>query len=451
MMNPVSGLVTQQPRRPLSTIRTLAPLLAAGALAATGIALAETRSGAPPLIPVSAVTPIAPPPQTRPPVSEDMRTQLAKLLPGLRSEAQARGVSREVMDRTFAGLEPDPEIFALLENQPEHVATPWGYMTRLVSDLRIENARRKLDEFQASLTAIEQRYGVDKHVVVAVWGVESSFGTMPGTRSVIRSLATLAVGDPRRPQFWRNELLTALTILQRGDIAAEKMTGSWAGAMGHTQFMPSSYMAHAVDFDGDGKRDIWGSAVDALASTANYLKASGWVSGEAWGLEVVLPAGFDLSLSAPGVSKTAAEWQQLGLTAPAGGTWPKLGSAALVLPAGVRGPAFLVGQNFKAILKYNNAVAYALAVGHLSDRIAGRPALAGLWPTDDPPLGKPERMELQRRLVALGYDCGPQDGVLGTATRSAVRAWQKQKGLPQDGWAGEHLLGQLRQIAGAAQ
>jgi lytic murein transglycosylase len=261
----------------------------------------------------------------------------------------------------------------------------------------------------------------------------------------VRSLATLAIGDPRRPQFWRAELLTALAILERGDIAPERMIGSWAGAMGHTQFMPSSFVAHAVDLDGDGRRDIWGSIPDALGSTAAYMKAAQWVTGEAWGAEVVLPAGLDLAHAAPGVTKPLADWQKLGLTVPAGSDWPRLGPSGLVLPAGAKGPAFLVGANFRAILRYNNAVPYALAVGHLADRLAGGPGLAGIWPTDDPPLSRSGREELQRRLAGLGYPVGAADGIIGDQTRTAIRAYQARRGLPADGWAGERLLERLRE------
>lgn len=389
-------------------------------------------------------TPVPPVKAPAPPVTDAMRARLATFVAALWPESQKRGVARELFDRAFTGLEPDTEIFQLLENQPEHVAAPWDYMSRLVSETRIENGRRKLAEHAEALALIEQRYGVDRHVVVAIWGVESSFGSNTGSRAVIRSLATLAVGDPRRPAFWRTELLTALTILQRGDITLERMTGSWAGAMGHTQFMPSSYVAHAADFDGDGRRDIWGSPTDALASTANYLKVAGWQTGEAWGTETVLPAGFDHGQAVTGTARTASEWQALGVTTPGGREWPRLGRSSVVLPAGARGPAFLTGVNFRAILRYNNALPYALAVGHLADRIAGGPGLAGIWPTDDPPLGKAQRGELQRRLSALGYQAGAPDGVIGQQTRIAIRAWQKKQGVAEDGWAGERLLEQLR-------
>jgi membrane-bound lytic murein transglycosylase B len=398
--------------------------------------------------PVSLSANVAPPSppttSTRPDVTEDVQARLVGFIAALRPDAERRGVSREVFDRAVAGLEPDTEIFALLESQPEHVSAPWDYINRLVSETRIDNGVRLLAQHAETLAAIEKRWGVDRHVVVAIWGVESSFGAAPGARSVIRSLATLAVGDKGRPQFWRAELLVALTILQSGEITPERMTGSWAGAMGHTQFMPSSWVAHAADFDGDGKRNIWGSAPDALASTANYLKNAGWTAGETWGAEVVLPTGFDYALSAPGIAKPPAEWKQLGIDRPSGRPWPALGSASLVLPAGARGPAFLVGANFRAILKYNNALSYALAVGHLADRLAGAPPIASPWPTDDPPLARAARIELQQRLAGLGFEVGTPDGVVGTQTRAAVRAWQKKNGLIEDGWAGERLLEKVR-------
>jgi membrane-bound lytic murein transglycosylase B len=382
--------------------------------------------------------------ELRPLVTDSMRTKLAALVAGLEAEALKRGVSRELLGRALGNLVPNPEIFALLENQPENVATPWGYLDRLVSERRISNGRGKLAEHAEVLAAVEQAYGVDRHIVVAIWGIESNFGASTGSRPVIGSLATLAAGDPRRAKFWRSELLTALTILQRGDIALEQMTGSWAGAMGHTQFMPSSYVAHAVDFDGDGRRDIWGSIPDALASTANYLKTAGWTAGLGWGQEVVLPAGFDLTLTAPGISHARAEWEAVGIVPPAGQDWQELGTTSLLLPAGARGPAFLVSANFRAILRYNNAVPYALAVGHLARRLAGGPGIAGVWPTDDPPLARPGREDLQRRLAALGYDLGVADGIIGQQTRAAIRAFQRQAGLPEDGYPGEALLEAVR-------
>lgn len=374
--------------------------------------------------------------------------RLAALVRGLWPDAQKRGVSREVFERAFAGLEPDPDIFGLMASQPEHVTAPWDYLDRLASESRVASGRRLLQENAELLGRIEARYGVDRHIVLAVWGVESSFGASAGTRPVVRSLATLAAGDDRRPQFWRAELLAALTILQRADVTPERMLGSWAGAMGHTQFMPSSYLAHAVDMDGDGRRDIWGSSADALGSTANYLRASGWQPGDGWGAEVVLPVRFDFALSRPGVEKTPADWQDAGVTTPSGRPFPEFATRlSLVLPAGARGPAFLVSGSFKAILKYNNSISYALAVGHLADRIGGAAPVAGLWPTDDPPLGRRDREDLQRELARSGFSIGPADGVLGSGTRAAIRTFQQSQGLPEDGYASGRLLERLRSVA----
>ena len=413
--------------------------------ASAEVAPPSTNSVTPPAL--GAVTAsISNPPAAMP---EGIREKLAGFVLQLWPDAERRGVARALFERAFASLEPDAQIFDLLVNQPEHISTPWDYMNRLASEKRIETGRAKLAEHAGLLARIEARYGVDKHVVLAIWGVESSFGVGPGTRHVVRSLTTLAVGDPRRPEFWRNELLMALTILQRGDITLERMTGSWAGAMGHTQFMPATYMAHAVDFDGDGRRDIWNSIPDALASTANYLKVAGWQLGEPWGFEVVLPVGFDYALSRPGTTKPLADWLAMGLALPFGRAPPKSAlSFAVVMPAGARGPAFLVSQNYRAILKYNNAMSYALAVGHLADRIGGGEALAGMWPLDDPPLARPGRAALQRLLVARGLETGMTDGTMGSSTRNAIRSAQQTLGIPEDGYASEQLLRQLQAAAG---
>ncbi len=266
-----------------------------------------------------------------------------------------------------------------------------------------------------------------------------------GERKVIRSLATLAVTDTRRAPFWRNELLAALAILERGDITPDLMTGSWAGAMGHTQFIPSTYNAHAVDFDGDGRRDIWTSPGDALASTANYLKVSGWVSGQTAAIEVRVPAAMDLGLTAPGIMKPWAEWQALGLTlASAKAAADPARPLALILPAGAAGPAFLTGGSFRAILRYNNAVTYALAVSHLADRLAGADPFVTAWPADDKALSRSEREELQTLLAAQGHELGGVDGIIGSGTRAAIRAFQKTKAMAEDGHPNGALLAALR-------
>jgi lytic murein transglycosylase len=367
-------------------------------------------------------------------------------------EAAAAGVSAAALERSFAGLSADASILDLLVRQPEHALAPWDYMARLASDSRIAEGRERLAEHAGTFASVEERFGVDRHVVAAIWGVESSYGALPGTRPVIASLATLTVADARRRRFWRKELLAALEISERGDMPAHEMLGSWAGAMGHTQFMPSTYLAHAVDHDGDGRRDIWRSIPDALASTANYLRHSGWGSGVPWGLEVVLPDGFDPRLATPVEARGLSEWQALGLRLASGRDWPsELGTSALLLPTGVNGPAFLVTSNYRAVLEYNNAMAYALAVGHLSDRLAGRPALVAAWPTDDPPLDHDGRRELQERLAAVGLDVGPIDGILGESTRAAVRAWQLRNGNPADGWPATRLLQRLRAATATAE
>ncbi len=381
-----------------------------------------------------------------PSLSPGQAEKQAFFLGALRGDALRQKISEATFDRAFAGFTIDPDVLDKLEHQPELVSSPWDYIGRRVSETRVAAGQALLVEHAALLADIERAYGVDRHVILAIWGMETNYGGFQGGYIIVRSLATLAIADPRRPQFWRSELLKALAILERGDVTPERMTGSWAGAMGHVQFLPSSYLLDAVDHDGDGRRDIWGSIPDALASAANYLKRRKWRSGEVWGFEVVMPEPFDYALSAPAIARTSADWQAAGLTLPGGRSWPNAeGPLALLLPAGARGPAFLVTGNFRAILAYNNAVPYALSVGHLADRIAGGPPIAGFWPTDDAPLDKQGREELQRLLASLGFDVGVPDGVIGTQTRAAVRAYQKRAGLPEDGHAGTLLLRRLKE------
>lgn len=375
---------------------------------------------------------------------------LEPFLQQIRPEALKAGVSAATFDRATRGLEPDPEVLMRAASQPEFVKPVWEYLSGLVSDARIAGGQQKLSEYGGVLVAIEQTYGVDRHVVLAIWGVESNYGTAQGERSVIRSLATLAAGDERRARFWRRELIAALRILEQGDVALERMTGSWAGAMGHTQFMPTTYHERAVDFDGDGRRDIWDSIVDGLASTANYLKAFGWRLEDPWGFEVVLPEGFDYRLSSPGNAKPAAFWRKLGVVRPGGvAVRDTVSPLQLILPAGAQGPAFLVTRNFRAILRYNPAEAYALAVGHLADRIAGAGPIATAWPVGDRPLARAEREELQKRLHQRGLDTGPVDGIIGRQSRAAIRAFQQTRGLPEDGYPSLQLLNVLRQAGGS--
>ncbi len=365
----------------------------------------------------------------------------------LRSDAINAGISAALFDRAFANVTLDPAVVAADSSQPEFTRPVWEYLDGAVSARRIANGQAQYAQQQATLSRIEQRYGVQAETLVAIWGMESAYGNNIGSNSVIRSLATLAY-EGRRAAFWREQLIAALQILQHGDIQPERLVGSWAGAMGQTQFMPTTYNQHAVDFDGDGRRDLWYSSADALASAAHYLQQSGWQLGKPWGFEVRLPQGFDYALADPEQRKTVAEWTRLGVM-PASGpaVAPTLAgeSATLLLPAGHRGPAFLLLSNFRSILKYNNSTSYALAVGLLSDGIRG--ANAGViadWPRDDKQLGRSERIELQELLATHGFEPGTADGIIGANTRKAVRAYQQQLGLPADGYPDHSLLNRLR-------
>jgi membrane-bound lytic murein transglycosylase B len=391
---------------------------------------------------VATVAPIAlADPRAAAVVVADPRVQLDALWPA----AHARGISRSLFDRFTADFVLDPEVVQLATSQPEHHKSPGAYITNLVTPQRIETGRALAAEHATVLAAIESAYGVDRHILLAIWGVESAYGTAMGSRSVVRSLATLALADARRAPFWRNELIAALRILQDEQTAPEAFVGSWAGATGHTQFIPSAYAAHAVDFDKDGRRDIWGNVADALASTANYLRTSGWAANAPWGFEVILPPDFDHAWSAPGRSQTLSQWLAMGVRVPATPGNAHLGlPLQLVLPAGAQGPAFLVTRNFRTILRYNNAQVYALAVGHLADRIAGGAPLAAAWPSAEKPLARAEREELQRLLAARGHDTGGFDGIMGDQTRAAIRSTQRTLNLPQDGHPSLELLQRLR-------
>ncbi len=370
-------------------------------------------------------------------------------LASFRKKAESRGIGAEILKRALAGLRPDPEILALVRNQPEHSRTVGAYVGFAASEERIKAGQAKLAEHASLLARIERHFGVDRHILVAIWGLESTYGTRPGERPVIRSLATLAFLGGRRAAFWHEQLIAALKILERGDITPAAMRGSWAGAMGQTQFIPTTFLAFAVDFDGDGRRDIWRSVADAIASAANYLKKSGWRTGQPWGFEVLLPKGFDFGLSGRNRLRPLAAWRRLGVRRADGRPLvPATGRAALILPMGARGPAFLVFRNFHVILRYNQALAYALSIGHLADRLRGGGPLVRAWPEGERGLTFAEREELQRLLVARGYDTGGVDGILGPMTRAAIRAYQRKIGVPADGYAGIGLLERLRREGG---
>lgn len=359
--------------------------------------------------------------------------------------ARAKGVSRATFDAAFRGVTPDPEVIESANYQPEFVRPIWDYMASAVSDERVRVGQNMLARHSSLLDRIEQRYGVDKHVVAAIWGLESNFGEHKGDKHVIRSLATLAYLDKRRSRFGRTQLLSALKILQHGDIAVADFYGSWAGAMGHTQFIPTTYDAYAVDFDGDGKRDIWNNPTDGLASTAHYLHKSRWLSGADWGYEVLLPRTFGGGRVGMGARKTIKQWLEAGVHRISGREFPNESDrATLYLPAGARGPAFLVLANFRSIMRYNNAATYALAVGHLADRLRGTKPLVTAWPTNQKPLAREQRVELQKLLTAKGFDTGGMDGIIGDQTLRAVRKYQKTRGLRLDGWPSVQILETLR-------
>mgnify|MGYP003646525737 CR=1 FL=1 len=357
-----------------------------------------------------------------------------------RQYAAGQGISEATLSKALDGVRYRERVIELDGYQPEFVRPIWEYLDTAVSSTRINNGLEKLAEHRETAQQMQQRYGVPAEIIVAIWGIESNYGSNFGDFSTLESLATLAY-DGRRRDFARGELLAALRIIDQGDIAAEQMKGSWAGAMGHTQFIPSSFEAYAVDGDGDGRRDIWGSIPDVMASTANYLDRAGWQTGQPWGVEVRLPEGFDYAQTE---RRSSAEWSNQGVQAQQG-ELPNFDSAAIVIPAGANGPAFLVGANFRAILRYNNATSYALAVATLGDAIAGRDGIQHSWPRDQAPLTRDDVQELQRTLNRAGYSVGGADGIMGPNTRQGLRNFQRDQGLIPDGFATQELLEQLRQ------
>jgi lytic murein transglycosylase len=351
-------------------------------------------------------------------------------------------VSAGTFDRVLAGLEPDSSVLEALDAQPEFVAPIWDYLAALVDDKRIADGRQQLEAWSRVLRRAEKTFGVDRHVLVAVWGVETNFGRNLGRRPMVRSLATVSCFGRRQP-FFRQELLATLRIVESGDMPLELLSGSWAGAFGQTQFMPTTFQRVAVDFDGDGRRDIVGSVPDALASTANYLKQAGWEPGRRWGHEVRLPAHYE-GPSGRVNRKPLAEWRKLGIRRADGKPLEGDENAALLLPAGVRGPAFIVFKNFDAVHAYNPSEAYSLAIVHLADRLRGAGTFKAAWPTDDPALSRAERMELQEALAIQGFDPGEIDGIIGPRTLEAIKEFQRSAGMTPDGYPGAKLLKRLR-------
>lgn len=383
-----------------------------------------------------------------PPTPVDAQTQAFDAwLADFRPRAIAAGVSPLVFDRELSGVTPNPRVISLDSRQPEFSKPVGAYIAGVISDDRIAIGRAKREQL-AFLPQIEARYGVPRDILLAVWAMESAFGKLQGDFDVVRSMASLAA-DGRRRAWAEGELIAALKIIESGEDTREQLKGSWAGAMGQTQFLPSSYRATAVDFDGDGRRDIWGSDADSLASAANLLVKGGWKPGVGWAKEVILPAGFDYSL-AEGPREVPAWWEEKGVRRADGLPWTGADAAqpaGLILPAGAAGPAFLALPNHFAIRTYNNSTSYALGIGLLADRFAGGGPLVTAWPPETP-LSLSDRMAAQIALARVGFNPGPADGVIGAGTRRALRAWQQSQQLPADGYLSSDIVARLKAQAG---
>ncbi|MET3891276.1 lytic murein transglycosylase [Bosea sp. OAE506] len=364
-------------------------------------------------------------------------------LSGLRSDAAAKGVSGATFDRAMAGVEPDMKIIEAMNNQPEFKTPIWDYLGTLVDDEKVAEGRAMMRQHASVLAAAEQRFGVDRHTIAAVWGVESDFGKAKGRWPLVQALSTGACLAPRRNAFFKGELFATLQIIQRGDVRPERLFGSWAGAFGHTQFIPTTYLRLAVDGDGDGRRDLVDSIPDALHSTANFMDKAGWVTGATWGYEVRVPDGYS-GPSGRNPKQPVSSWAARGIVKFDGSPLNGTGNAGLLMPAGRNGPAFLVFKNYDAAYSYNGADSYALAISLLSDRLRGRPGVQGEWPTDDLPLSREQRRELQRLLIARGYNVGEPDGAVGSLTRAAIKEVEARLGLPQTGRPGEKVLRALK-------
>jgi len=369
--------------------------------------------------------------------------EFQRCLSQLRGPAQQAGVRAETFERHTRDLVPDMSVIDRLNYQPEFRMPIWDYLSGLVDDERVTEGQALLVQHADVLRRVEQRYGVDPATVVAVWGVESNFGQTFGRYPLVQALGTLSCHG-RRQSYFRGEFYATLRILQAGHIAPERLQGSWAGAFGHTQFMPSTFERLAVDFDGDGKADLMDSIPDALASTAHFLQKAGWQTGQPWGFEVRLPAGINTTNEGRRTKRPMSEWAARGLRRIDGSPLPASGSAGLMTPAGPQGPAFLVLRNFDALYSYNAAESYGLAIAHLSDRLRGAGPFTTPWPTDDPGLSRVERRELQGLLILRGHNIGAVDGMLGELSRAAIRIEQERLGHEVNGRGGQKILRALR-------
>jgi lytic murein transglycosylase len=373
----------------------------------------------------------------------DTDEKFARWVTDFKASARAQGISDATLHAAFDDVRFIPRVIALDRSQPEFNRPVWGYLDSALSRQRIALGQEKLHQSGSEYVALVERYSVPMEVLVAIWGIESNYGSNLGDISTIDALSTLGF-EGRRSDWARAQLFAALKILQSGDVDRSQLIGSWAGAMGQTQFLPSAYLNHAVDADGDGRRDIWKSVPDVMASTANYLAHSGWVSGQPWGLEVRLPLGFDYARADADVRQPTTSWLSEGLSAMNGAPLPAMEDCSILLPAGARGPAFLVGTNFRTILRYNNATSYALAVSLLAQRLANGQAVQAAWPRDLQPLSHSQLLALQTSLNSRGFDTGTPDGLMGPATQRGVREYQHSLGIPADGYPTLELLQNLR-------
>lgn len=372
------------------------------------------------------------------------RADFESCLAGLQSQAATQGVSAASFRKATSGIAFDDKVIELSQAQPEFKTPIWDYMAALVDEERVDDGKAAMRQHAQALAQAEARYGVDRHTIAAVWGVESNFGKNLGKMPLIQSLATLACSGNRRRDFFRGELMATLKIIERGEIEPSRLMGSWAGAFGQTQFMPTTYQRLAVDLDGDGRRDVVDSVPDAVGSTANFLRAAKWSNGLPWGYEVRVPKGFSAGASGRKNKHAVAHWAAMGVTRIDGRPLSGEGPIGILLPAGINGPAFAVTKNFDAIYSYNAAESYGLAIAVLSDRLKGRSGIQAEWPTDDPPLSRAERRDLQTRLTARGYDVGEPDGRVGAKTRDAIKEVERTLGMPQTGRPGAKVLEALR-------
>lgn len=361
-----------------------------------------------------------------------------------RDTARAAGISDATLRSALDKAQYLPRVVELDRAQPEFTRPIWDYLEKAVTAERVTLGKQKWNQHRAQASAAAKRFGVPASIVMAIWGIETHFGGHLGNTPIIDALATLG-SDGRREAWARDQLLAALKILQNGDMRANQLFGSWAGAMGQTQFLPSNYLAFAIDADGDGRRDLFGSIADVTASTANFLASAGWRAGQPWGIEVRLPNGFDYARADPQLRESTSRWAQAGVTAMDGKPLPELDEAAILLPAGARGPAFLVGPNFRTILQYNNSTSYALAVVLLSQALAGGPGVQTPWPRDLQPLSRTQLIELQTALNTRGFDSGTPDGVLGPITQASLRRFQRSIGAVADAYPTLELLQKLQE------